>query len=287
MAEALAQAALLAEETARDLQAYLRHAEADPQRLAELENRLSQWMALAKRHHCAPEDLAGVLAALRQRLAELTTATNLDGLRQALARHETAYREKSKQISTLRQSCKEKLATEVTQSMQQLGMAGGEFEVRITPLDRPQATGEDLVEFMVAGHAGAVAKPVMKVASGGELSRIALAIAVATSQLGGCPTLIFDEVDSGIGGHGGSHGRQADGGAGPESAVLAVTHLAQVAARAHHHVQVSKRTGPAGVESNTLHLNDEERVAEVARMLGGSRLSDTSFAHAREMLNHG
>ena len=95
MAEALAQAALLAEETARDLQAYLRHAEADPQRLAELENRLSQWMALAKRHHCAPEDLAGVLAALRQRLAELTTATNLDGLRQALARHETAYREKS------------------------------------------------------------------------------------------------------------------------------------------------------------------------------------------------
>lgn len=287
MAEALAQAALLAEETARDLQAYLRHTDADPQRLTELENRLTQWMALAKRHRCTPEELAGALAALRQRLADLTTATDLDGLRQSVAQHEVVYRGKSKQISAIRHDCKEKLAIEITQSMQQLGMAGGEFEVRITPLGRPQATGEDLVEFLVAGHAGAVAKPVMKVASGGELSRIALAIAVSTSQLGGCPTLIFDEVDSGIGGTVAHTVGRLMAELGQSRQVLAVTHLAQVAARAHHHVQVSKRTGPAGVQSNTSHLNDEERVAEVARMLGGNRLSETSFAHAREMLNHG
>lgn len=287
MAEALAQAALLAEETARDLQAYLRHTEADPARLAELETRLSQWMALAKRHRCAPEELAEVLAAMRQRLAELTTAGDLNALRQAVVTHEAAYKETSKRISVLRLDHKQKLATEVTHSLQQLGMAGGVFDVRITPLDRPQATGEDLVEFMVAGHAGAAAKPVMKVASGGELSRIALAIAVATSQLGGCPTLIFDEVDSGIGGTVAHTVGRLMAELGHSRQVLAVTHLAQVAARANHHVQVSKRTGAEGVVSSASHLTDNERVAEVARMLGGSHLSATSSAHAREMLNHG
>lgn len=287
MVEALAQASLLAEETARDLQAYLRHTEADPARLAELETRLSQWTALTKRHRCAPEELTGVLTALRQRLAELNTASDLDTLREAVAKHEVAYKQISKQISLLRQNCKGKLATEVTHSMQQLGMVGGVFDVRITPLDRPQATGEDLVEFMVAGHAGAAAKPVMKVASGGELSRIALAISVATSQLGGCPTLIFDEVDSGIGGTVAHTVGRLMAELGQCRQVLAVTHLAQVAARAHHHVQVSKHTGTAGVESSARHLTDNERVAEVARMLGGSRLSETSFAHAREMLDHG
>lgn len=287
MAEALAQAALLAEETARDLQAYLRHTEADPTRLAELETRLSQWVALAKRHRCAPEELFNVLAALRQRLSELPTASDLEALRQAVAKQEAAYKDVSKKISALRLVCKEKLATEVTQSMQQLGMAGGVFEVRMTALDRPQAMGEDLVEFMVAGHAGAVAKPVMKVASGGELSRIALAIAVATSQLGGCPTLIFDEVDSGIGGTVAHTVGRLMAALGQGRQVLAVTHLAQVAARAHHHVQVSKRMGDAGVESLASLLSQSERVAEVARMLGGSSLSETSFAHAREMLNHG
>ncbi len=287
MVEALAQAALLAEETARDLQAYLRHAEADPTRLAELETRLSQWVAMAKRHRCAPEELANVLAALRQRLTELTTASDLDALRQAVTQQEMAYRDISKKISALRHSCKEKLATEVTQSMQQLGMTGGVFDVRITALDRSQAMGEDLVEFMVAGHAGAVAKPVMKVASGGELSRIALAISVATSQLEGCPTLIFDEVDSGIGGTVAHTVGQLMAELGHGRQVLAVTHLAQVAARAHHHVLVSKHTGPTGVESRASHLSDHERVAEVARMLGSSSLSETSFAHAREILNHG
>lgn len=287
MAEALAQAALLAEETARDLQGYLRHTEADPVRLAELETRLSQWMALAKRHRCAPEDLTGVLTAMRDRLRELTTTSDLDNLRQIAVEAEIAYRKTSKQISALRHDCKAMLATEVTNSMQDLGMVGGVFEVRLTPLDRPQATGEDLVEFMVAGHAGAMPKPVMKVASGGELSRIALAISMATSQLGGCPTLIFDEVDSGIGGTVAHTVGRLMAALGQSRQVLAVTHLAQVAARAHHHVQVSKRTGPMGVESCVRHLTDNERVAEVARMLGGSHLSETSVAHAKEMLNHG
>lgn len=287
IAEALAQAALLAEESARDLQAYLRHTEADPSRLQELEARLGQWMALAKRLRCLPEELFATLEALRKRLALLTQNTDVEGLKQAVARHAAAYMKKSEEISALRQYHHARLATEITSSMQHLGMTGGIFQVHVTPLDTPQANGMDRVEFRVAGHAGATPKPVMKIASGGELSRIALAISVATSQVGGCPTLIFDEVDSGIGGTVAHTVGQLMATLGQSRQVLAVTHLAQVAARAHHHVQVSKVQGDRGIRSLALHLNANERVAEIARMLGGNVHSETSQAHAKEMLNHG
>lgn len=287
MAEALGQAVLMAQETSRDLQAYLRHTEADPARLDELETRLGQWMALAKRHRCAPPELPALLAEKRQRLEALNVATDVEGLRLRADTLEAAFRQECKTISALRHDCKEKLATEVTNFIQQLGMAGGVFEVAMAPLETPQATGTDLVEFRVAGHAGAAPRPVMKVASGGELSRIALALSVATSRLGGCPTLIFDEVDSGIGGTVAHTVGQLMARLGENRQVLAVTHLAQVAARAHHHVQVLKRAGAAGVESHAQHLDTEARVAEVARMLGGNSTSDVSYAHAREMLSHG
>ncbi len=287
MVEALAQASLLTEETARDLQAYLRHTEADPARLAELELRLGQWMALAKRHRCALEDLPGVLSALRHRLAALDHATDLDGLREAVAQSHRAYAKLSEQISTLRHVFKEQLAIQITSTIQHLGMAGGLFEVQVTTLDKPQASGTDRVEFLVAGHAGMTPRPVAKVASGGELSRISLAIAVATSQVGGCPTLIFDEVDSGIGGTVAHTVGQLMAKLGQSRQVLAVTHLAQVAACAHHHVQVSKQASAAGVKSDVKLLTENERVAEVARMLGGSAVTEASVAHAREMLSHG
>jgi DNA repair protein RecN (Recombination protein N) len=287
MAEALAQASLLTEETVRDLQAYLRHTEADPARLEELDQRLNQWMSLSKRHRCTPEELPGVLATLHQRLAELDLATDLGALAAAAAASEQAYANVSQKISHLRHDCKQKLATEITNTIQQLGMAGGVFEVQVTPLDKPQASGVDRVEFLVAGHVGMSAKPVAKVASGGELSRLSLAIAVATSQVGGCPTLIFDEVDSGIGGTVAHTVGQLMARLGQGRQVLAVTHLAQVAACAHHHVQVSKHASPAGVKSGVRLLSLEDRVTEVARMLGGSGVTEASVAHAREMLNHG
>jgi DNA repair protein RecN (Recombination protein N) len=192
----------------------------------------------------------------------------------------------SQQISAQRQGCQRKFETEVTHSIQQLGMAGGTFQVHIEPLDRPQATGADFVEFRVASHSGAVAKPVMKVASGGELSRLALAISVTTSQLGGCPTLIFDEVDSGIGGTVAHTVGRLMATLGQKRQVLAVTHLAQVACCAHHHVQVSKQSGERGLQSHAEPLTADERVAEVARMLGGNGQSETPFAHAREMLGY-
>jgi DNA repair protein RecN (Recombination protein N) len=286
MGETLEQALLLAQEAARDLQAYVRHAEADPGRLGELEQRLSQWMALAKRHRCPPEELPQVRTALQQRLEALAHATDLRHLREETSRLEKAYFSLSRQVSALRQGCQTKFEAEVTHAIRQLGMAGGTFQAHIEPLAHPQAMGADFVEFRVASHAGAVAKPVLKVASGGELSRLALAISVTTSQLGGCPTLIFDEVDSGIGGTVAHTVGRLMATLGQKRQVLAVTHLAQVACCAHHHVQVSKQWDERGLQSRAEPLTADQRVAEVARMLGGDGQSETPFAHAREMLGY-
>lgn len=286
MAETLAQATVLAEEAARDLQGYTRHLEADPDRLMELEQRMSQWVAMAKRHRCKPEDLCAELNDMRTRLQALETATDVEGLQIEASRCEAIYRKKSEEISAIRHTSKAKLAMEITAMLQRLGMVGGVFDVYMSALERPTAHGGDHVEFVVAGHAGATPKPVSKVASGGELSRIALAISVATSQLAGCPTLIFDEVDSGIGGAVAHTVGELMATLGAHRQVLAVTHLAQVAARAHHHVQVVKKVLPGGVSSEARLLPPSERVAETARMLGGGLSSETSLAHAREMLGH-
>ncbi len=163
-------------------------------------------------------------------------------------------------------------------------MAGGQFDVKLTPLDTPQSFGMENVEFLVAGHAGVEPRPVAKVASGGELSRISLAIAVTTSQLGGCPTLIFDEVDSGVGGAVAHTVGKLMAQLGSTRQVLAVTHLPQVAACAHHHVKVSKSDKGDGVTSDVAILPATERVHEIARMLGGSAITATTLAHAQEML---
>lgn len=168
--------------------------------------------------------------------------------------------------------------------MQQLGMPGGQFDVRLTPLTEPQSHGMESVEFLVAGHAGAEPRPVGKVASGGELSRISLAIAVTTSQLGGCPTLIFDEVDAGVGGAVAHTVGQLMARLGHARQVLAVTHLPQVAACANHHLQVSKSDQGHGVISEVTPLTADHRVQELARMLGGPTITPTTLAHARELL---
>ena len=168
--------------------------------------------------------------------------------------------------------------------MQDLGMQGGQFEVKLQSLTLPTSNGIDEVAFLVAGHAGSTPKAVNKVASGGELSRIALAIAVTTSQLGTAQTLIFDEVDAGIGGAVAENVGRLMKQLGVDRQVLAVTHLPQVAACADHHWRVSKRLQSEVTLSFVTKILGEQRVAEVARMLGGERLSDTSQAHAREML---
>ena len=179
------------------------------------------------------------------------------------------------------------LARAITLAMQGLGMQGGRFEVALDKADQPGPNGLEEVAFLVAGHAGSTPRPVGKVASGGELSRIALAIAVTTSQLGEAGTLIFDEVDAGVGGAVAETVGRLMKQLGRDRQVLAVTHLPQVAACADHHLVVSKQSDKKGASSSVAPVQGEQRVAEVARMLGGEHLSGTSLAHAKEMLGEG
>lgn len=285
MVQTLEQAALLTDEVARELNGYLRHTEADPTRLAEVDRHLSHWMSLAKRHRCTPEQLPQLHREYMDRLSTLSAAIDVTKLEARHAECKAAFIKKSKEISALRLDCKGKLATDITSIMQRLGMTGGVFDVRLNTLPTPQASGLESIEFLVSGHAGAEPKPIMKVASGGELSRIALAIAVTTSQLGICPTLIFDEVDSGVGGAVAHTVGKLMAELGQHRQVLAVTHLPQVASCANNHLRVSKSDGGSGVVSQVSALNEEERELEIARMLGGSQTSQAALNHAREMLS--
>ncbi|MFO1326487.1 MAG: DNA repair protein RecN [Rubrivivax sp.] len=276
------------QDAAHTLHAYLGRREPDPERLDELDARLSAWVSLARRYRRTPAELPALLAQWKGELKALDAAADLDALDVAARAAESAFRAEARRVSALRAKAAAPLAAAVTQAMQQLGMAGGRFEVALLPQDEPQAFGLESVELRVAGHAGATPRALAKVASGGELSRLALAIAVTTARTGGATavsTLIFDEIDSGVGG-----GVADSVGAlmkrlGAHVQVLAVTHLAQVAACADAHLVVRKGQQGGATVSEVLPVAGEARVAEVARMLGGEKLSGT--AHAQAMLARG
>ncbi|WP_034387234.1 DNA repair protein RecN [Comamonas composti] len=284
MADVLASCQAQLADARHSLQAYLRHADLDPDSLAQLDARLSLWMQLARRYKRRPEELPALLAGWRQELTQLDAAVDIDGLHAAEKKAQQRYLTQARQISQLRAQAAPRLSRAITQAMQGLGMEGGVFEAALSSADAPGASGTDSVAFLVAGHPGVTPRPMAKVASGGELSRISLAIAVTTSELGEAGTLIFDEVDSGVGGavaetvgrlmHKLGHNRQ----------VLAVTHLPQVAAWANTHYLVSKQRAKQATLSTVQVLDAGQREAELARMLGGERLSATTLAHAREML---
>jgi DNA repair protein RecN (Recombination protein N) len=274
------------DDVARSLHTYLRKTDLDPSQLAQLDERMGLWMSLARRFKRPPEELAQTLRGWQQELAELEAAADLDALNQAEQQAKAAWLEIAKHISAQRKKAAPQLAGKVTAAMQQLGMQGGRFEIDLVKLDIPASHGLEDVVFLVAGHAGSTPKPVGKVASGGELSRIALAIAVTTSKLGSAGTLIFDEVDSGVGGAVAQTVGQLMQQLGRHRQVLAVTHLPQVAACANHHLRVSKHSDAKETQSTVTPLSRDERVQEIARMLGGSQSTATSLAHAREMLSH-
>ncbi len=275
------------QDAAHTLSSYLDRADLDPQRLRSLDDRLSAWMSLARRYRRPPAELPALLAQWRSELAALDAATDLDGLQRAADAAQVAFDRAAAAVSKQRKAAAPKLSTAVTQGMQQLGMAGGRFEVALPAQESPQSFGLESAEFLVAGHAGSTPRPLAKVASGGELSRIALAIAVTTSQLGEAGTLIFDEVDAGVGGAVAETVGRLMKQLGRDRQVLAVTHLPQVAACADRHFVVTKQAQGTGVRSEVRPVSGEARVAEVARMLGGERLSSTSLAHAQEMLSVG
>ena len=273
-----------AEDAVHSLQSYLRKTDLDPDRLNELDTRMSQWLSLARRYKRPPEELASLLAAWKQELNALEAASALEGLEAQEKAASQAYQTEAKKLSQQRKKAAPKLAQAVTQAMQNLGMQGGRFEVALVSLDQAAQHGLEDIQFLVAGHAGSTPRPVGKVASGGELSRIALAIAVTTSELGEAGTLIFDEVDSGVGGAVAETVGRLMKQLGVHRQVLAVTHLPQVASCADHHLLVSKTSAKEGVSSSVTPIAGEQRVTEIARMLGGEKLSATTLAHAREML---
>lgn len=271
------------EDAVHTLHGYLGKGEPDPARLAELDTRIGTWVTLARRHRRTPAELPNLLQGWKDELATLDAAADLEALARSAAAAEATWRRHAGALSRLRQKTAPKLGQAVTQAMQQLGMAGGRFEVALMPLDEPQAGGLEAVELRVAGHAGSTPRALAKVASGGELSRLALAIAVTTAQHGGSvPTLIFDEIDAGVGGTVADSVGRLMKQLGRDKQVLAVTHLAQVAACADGHFVVSKALQGKATLSDVQPVEGEARVAEVARMLGGERLSGT--AHAQTLL---
>ena len=284
LAEVLASSLAQVEDTVHSLRAYLRRTELDPQRLAELDERLSLWMSLARRYRRDPSELPTLLTQWQQELKQLDAAADLAALKSAEQRAQRAYQQEARRISQARAKAAPLLARAITQAMQGLGMQGGQFEVALTTAAQAMQHGLEDVGFLVAGHAGSTPRPVNKVASGGELSRMALAIAVTTSQLGTAQTLIFDEVDAGVGGAVAETVGRLMQQLGQDRQVLAVTHLPQVAACADHHLVVAKQLQAGTTLSSVNPVQGEQRVGEVARMLGGERLSDTTLAHAREML---
>jgi DNA repair protein RecN (Recombination protein N) len=284
IAEVLASSLAQVEDAAHSLHAYLRKTELDPQRLAELDERMSLWMSLARRYRRTPGELPALLASWKEELAKLDAAADLAGLEAAEKKAHEAYLAQARSVGKARAKAAPQLAKAVTAAMQGLGMQGGRFEVQLQTLPEPQQSGLEEVAFLVAGHAGSTPRPVGKVASGGELSRIALAIAVTTSRLGTAQTLIFDEVDAGVGGAVAETVGRLMKQLGRDRQVLAVTHLPQVAACADHHLVVAKQSDAKGPSSTVARVQGEHRVAEVARMLGGERLSGTTLAHAKEML---
>ncbi|MFM8343854.1 MAG: DNA repair protein RecN [Betaproteobacteria bacterium] len=286
--ETLEQAQALLEDAAHSLRSYLCRSDTDPARLQELDERLSAWMGLARRLRRQPEELPALLQQWEQELKQLDQAIDLDALQQRCDAALADYERAASAATKARRKAAPRLSQQVTQAMQQLGMAGGRFEVALLPESEPQSWGRESAELRVAGHEGSEPRALAKVASGGELSRLALAIAVTTAQddLDGAATLIFDEIDAGVGGTVADTVGRLMKQLGRQRQVLSVTHLAQVASCADHHYLVSKQAQAGHTSSRVAAVDGEARVAELARMLGGERLS-TSVAHAQSLLESG
>ena len=287
LAETLESCAAQLEDAARSLNGYLRHAELDPDKLAQLDQRMGSWVSLARRYKRPPEDLPALLESWKTELRALDASSDVESLEHAAKQAWASYDKAAQALSKIRSKAASRLSQAITDAMQDLGMAGGRFVATVSPAKEARADGVDDVELLVVGHPGTDPKPIAKVASGGELSRISLAIAISTSQLGQAPTLIFDEIDSGIGGAVADAVGRVMRALGRDRQVLAVTHLAQVAARGDTHLVVAKQRSKQGTTSHIRAVDTQERVDEIARMLGGENLSTTSRAHAQEMIAGG
>ncbi len=271
-------------EATHALARYRERLELDPARLDELESRLQGVITLARKHRVAPETLGDVLASLSSRLQEMRLVADPAALAEREAEARAEFDVLAKKLSAARGRAAAELSKQVSEAMQQLAMADGRFEVALEALAEPASYGIENIEFRVSANAGQPLRPLAKVASGGELSRIGLAIQVIASQSAQVPTLIFDEVDVGIGGGVAEIVGRMLGQLGRERQVLCVTHLPQVAAQADWQWSIAKETVKGATLTRVTVLDDATRVDEIARMLGGVKLTETTRQHAREML---
>ncbi len=271
------------QEASRFISRYVQHVDLDPSRLAEVEARIQAIHAAARKYRVTVEELPDLLNTFQARMAELAEVEDSSALAEQEAQALHAYTVLAEQLSAGRKRAADALHEKITAEMQRLSLSGGKFVVELTP-QQPGANGLEQVEFMVAGHAGVAARPLNKVASGGELSRISLAIRVVTAQQGIVPTMIFDEVDVGIGGGVAEVVGNLLKQLGVERQVLVITHLPQVAALGQHHLKVSKSLVDGQTLSKIAQLDDAQRIEEIARMLGGLEITETTRRHATEML---
>jgi DNA repair protein RecN (Recombination protein N) len=266
------------------LRHYQQRMDTDPQRLHIQEQRIQTVLDTARKYRVAPEQLGEALQRIMARLEELGGDADLAELAQQEESARQNYLAAAQKLTAARKKAAGKLAREITESMQALAMEGGSFAVATLPLAEASAYGMEAIEFQVAANPGVPPRSLAKVASGGELSRISLAIQVATSQLASVPTLIFDEVDSGIGGRVAEIVGHLLKKLGKDYQVLCVTHLPQVAAAADRQWQVSKAVENGVTLSRITLLDGKQRVEEIARMLGGVKITETTRKHAAEML---
>jgi len=283
----LNEAAIQIDEAAAQLHQYLDDLELDPNRLAWLDQRIGEIDGLARKHRVPAQELPALAAKLRTELDDIEHFdTNLARLEEQLADSRKAYLAAAGEISKARERAAKKLSDAVSARMHELGMPGGRFDVSVTPLSEGEwsAHGLERIEFLVSANPGQPCRPLSKVASGGELSRISLALQVVTAALGRIPTLIFDEVDVGVGGRVAEIVGQQLRALGKNRQVLVITHLAQVAALGHSHLSVVKHTTGKTTSTEILPLAGTERINEIARMIGGIEISEQTLAHAEDML---
>ncbi|TXI30466.1 MAG: DNA repair protein RecN [Nitrosomonas oligotropha] len=274
-------------ESVYELKHYRQRLDLDPQVLQEIEQRLSAIHAAARKFRVLPEELPSLLETISQQLSLLGSDEDIGHLQALEAAAHTDYLQQAQALSVARQKASEALSQQVSAAMQTMAMAGGEFSVALIPVEQGNAHGLEQIEFRVAAHKGLPLRPLAKVASGGELSRISLAIQVITSKVGTVPALIFDEVDVGIGGKVAEIVGHLLKKLGRERQVLCITHLPQVAATGDHQWQVEKSAGQSAhqpVISTITILDQQQRVEEIARMLGGVNITETTRQHAAEML---
>lgn len=281
--ESLESAMAILDDAARDVEHRLSRTEADSGRFEKIDRRVTKYFELARKFRTEPEDLFALWESAQEELKSLEAAKDVEALQARRDEAWEAYRKAAEALSTVRRKAAKSLSEAVTDEMQRLAMKGGRLEVELQPAEAG-SRGMESALFLIAGHVGVEARPLQKVASGGELARISLAIAVVTAQYAPVDTLIFDEVDSGIGGATAEVVGRLLQQLGRTRQVLCVTHLPQVAACGSAHWRVEKLQEEGRTRSTLRILSREDRVQEIARMLSGLQISQKTLAAAQEMM---